>query len=182
MGPRGQADAAQALFAGFCFLRLCLRRKLSPFISRIWTWWVRRSSNAPVRRSEPKTSVHSSNGRLDRGHQDRATLVALAEHLEQQLGAGLGERHETQLVDDEELEVGELLLEPQQLSVIARLHELVDQGGGGGKADRQVSSGRRQGRGRAQCDSCRCRNCPERSHSPGARCTRIVPARGPAPC
>ena len=65
MGPRGQADAAQALFAGFCFLRLCLRRKLSPFISRIWTWWVRRSSNAPVRRSEPKTSVHSSNGRLE---------------------------------------------------------------------------------------------------------------------
>ena len=34
VGPRGQADAAQALFAGFCFLRLCLRRKLSPFISR----------------------------------------------------------------------------------------------------------------------------------------------------
>ena len=22
--------------------RLCLRRKLSPFISRMWTWWVRR--------------------------------------------------------------------------------------------------------------------------------------------
>ena len=24
--------------------RLCLRRKLSPFISRMWTWWVMRSS------------------------------------------------------------------------------------------------------------------------------------------
>ena len=72
------------------------------------------------------------------GDQDRAALVALGENLEQQLGAGLGERHETQLVDDEELEVGELLLEPQELSVIARFHELVDQGGGGGKADRQA--------------------------------------------
>ena len=48
--------------AAFCLLRL--RRQLSPFISRIWTWWVRRSSRAPVRRSEPNTSVHSSKGRL----------------------------------------------------------------------------------------------------------------------
>ena len=28
------------------------------------TWWVRRSSKAPVSRSDPKVSVHSSNGRL----------------------------------------------------------------------------------------------------------------------
>src|SRR6188472_4340208 len=28
------------------------------------TWWVNRSSSAPVRRSEPKVSVHSSKGRL----------------------------------------------------------------------------------------------------------------------
>ena len=28
------------------------------------TWWVMRSSSAPVRRSDPKVSVHSSNGRL----------------------------------------------------------------------------------------------------------------------
>ena len=58
-------DAGQVPFFDFCFLRLWLRRKLSPFISRIWTWWVRRSSKAPVRRSEPNTSVHSSNGRLE---------------------------------------------------------------------------------------------------------------------
>ncbi len=44
---------------------LCLRRKLSPFISRMWTWWVRRSSYAPVRRSEPSTSVHSAKGRFE---------------------------------------------------------------------------------------------------------------------
>ena len=29
--------------AAFC--RLCRRRQLSPFISRMWTWWVRRSSS-----------------------------------------------------------------------------------------------------------------------------------------
>ena len=31
---------------------------LSPFISRMWTWCVRRSRSAPVSRSEPKTEVH----------------------------------------------------------------------------------------------------------------------------
>ena len=34
------------------------------------------------------------------GHQDRAPLVALAEDFEQQLGAGLRERHEAEFVDD----------------------------------------------------------------------------------
>ena len=35
------------------------------FISKMWTWWVSRSSRAPVRRSDPNVLVHSSNGRLD---------------------------------------------------------------------------------------------------------------------
>ena len=35
------------------------------------------------------------------GHQDRAPLVALAEDFEQQLGAGLRERHEAEFVDDQ---------------------------------------------------------------------------------
>src|SRR5271170_4128646 len=30
----------------------------------MWTWWVRRSRSAPVRRSEANTLVHSSKGRL----------------------------------------------------------------------------------------------------------------------
>src|SRR5438128_1562812 len=34
-----------------------------------------------------------------------------AEDLEQQFGPGLGQRHEAQLVDDQQLEVGEHLLE-----------------------------------------------------------------------
>ena len=37
------------------------------------------------------------------GDEDRACLVALAEDLEQQLCAGLGERDEAEFVDDEEL-------------------------------------------------------------------------------
>ena len=67
------------------------------------------------------------------GDQDRATLVALAEHLEQQLGAGLGEGHEAQFVDDQELPSGEPFLEPKELLVVPGLHEPVDQGGGGDK-------------------------------------------------
>jgi hypothetical protein len=46
-------------------LRLWRSLKLSPFISRMWTWWVRGSRIAPVRRSDPKTSVHSSKGRFE---------------------------------------------------------------------------------------------------------------------
>ena len=59
----------------------------------------------------------------------------MAEYLEQEFGAGLGQRHEAELVDDQKLVGGELLLEPRQLLVIAGLHELVDQRGGGDKAD-----------------------------------------------
>ena len=31
----------------------------------MWTWWVNRSSSAPVSRSEPKISVHSLKGRFE---------------------------------------------------------------------------------------------------------------------
>ena len=44
------------------------------------------------------------------GDQDRPSLVALAEDLEEELSAGLGERYEAQLADDEQLEPGQLLL------------------------------------------------------------------------
>ncbi len=44
---------------------------------------------------------------------DRATLIALAEHLKQQLGAGLRQRHEAELVDDQKLVGGELPLQAQ---------------------------------------------------------------------
>ena len=43
------------------------------------------------------------------GHQDRAPLVALAEDFEQQLGAGLRERHEAEFVDDQKVILCQLL-------------------------------------------------------------------------
>ena len=45
------------------------------------------------------------------GHQDRSTLVTLAEHLEEQLGASLGQGHEAQFVDDQKLGDGLSLIQ-----------------------------------------------------------------------
>ena len=70
---------------------------------------MRRSTRAPVSLSEPKTSVHSSKGSLG-GDQNRTSLVSLTEDLEEELRAGLGEWDEAKLVDDEQLEAGQLLL------------------------------------------------------------------------
>src|SRR3546814_19379026 len=74
---------------------------------------------------------------LFRSDDGGAALVALGEDLEEEFGAGLGQRHEAQFVDDEELQSGEPFLEPEELLVVTCLHELVDQGGGGGKAARE---------------------------------------------
>ncbi len=60
---------------------------------------------------------------------------ARADHLEQQLGTGLGERHEAEFVDYEEPVFRQLLLEAQQALLVPGLHHRVDQGGGGGKAE-----------------------------------------------
>ena len=72
------------------------------------------------------------------GDDGGAALVALAEHLEQQFGAGLGERHVAEFVDDQQLVAGELALQAQQPLLVAGLDQLVDQGGGGGEADREA--------------------------------------------
>ena len=71
------------------------------------------------------------------GDQDRTSLVSLAEDLEEEFRAGLGEWDEAQLVDDEQLESGQLLLEVQQSSFVPSLDQLMDQRGGRGEADRQ---------------------------------------------
>ena len=75
------------------------------------TWWVIRSSSAPVRCSDPRVSVHSPNGRL-LVIRVAPPFVALRDQLKQQFRAGLGERHEAQLIDDENLVTGHLFLEP----------------------------------------------------------------------
>src|SRR5271154_837217 len=53
------------------------------------------------------------------GDDDRAALVALAEDLEQQLGASRREGHVAQLVDDQQLVAGELALQALQTFFVA---------------------------------------------------------------
>lgn len=72
------------------------------------------------------------------GDQRGTPFVALRDQLEQQLGAGLAQGHEAQLVDDQELVTHNLFLQTQQPTFIAGLHQFVDQRGGGGEADRQA--------------------------------------------
>ena len=71
------------------------------------------------------------------GDQDRPSLVALTEDLEEELSPCLGERDEAQLVDDQQLEPGQPLLQIEQPPLVPGLDQLVYQGGGGGEADRQ---------------------------------------------
>src|SRR5436305_15329045 len=63
--------------------------------------------------------------------------MALAEELEQQLRSGLGERHVTQFVDDQQLCGGEILLQSQQAALVPRLLELVDEACGSGEDNRE---------------------------------------------
>lgn len=47
------------------------------------------------------------------GDQSGSAFVALRDQFEQQFRSGFGERHEAQLVDDQEVAGSHLLLEPQ---------------------------------------------------------------------
>src|SRR5699024_11225541 len=67
-----------------------------------------------------------------RGDDGGGALVPLADQLEEQLCAGLRERHEAELVDDQELMAGELALQPQEAPLVPGLDEVVDDGRGGG--------------------------------------------------
>ena len=69
--------------------------------------------------------------------QDRASLVTLAEDLEEKFGTGLGEWDEAELVDDEQLEPGQIHWEVEQSSLVPGLNHLVDQRGSRGEAGRQ---------------------------------------------
>ena len=71
------------------------------------------------------------------GHQSGAALVTLAEHLEQQFGAGFTERNKAGFVDDQQAVFSQLLLEAQQAFLVSGLHQLVNQGGGRGEAHRE---------------------------------------------
>ena len=54
------------------------------------------------------------------GHKSRSAFVSLAEGLEEQFGTGLGQRHEAQFIDDENLVAGQKLLEAQKMLFVAR--------------------------------------------------------------
>ena len=64
-----------------------------------------------------------------RGDNGRAAFMTLAEDLEEQLRAGLGERHIAEFVDDEQFDGGELGLELEQTPFVARLHQLMHEAG-----------------------------------------------------
>ena len=69
------------------------------------------------------------------GDERRGTLISLTEGFEEQLGAGLRQGHIAQLVDDEQLVGGHLLLEPEQTLFVTGLDQFADQGGGGDEAN-----------------------------------------------
>ena len=55
------------------------------------------------------------------GDDGGAAFVPLGEHLKQQLGAGLRQRHVAELVDDQQLVGDQLALETQQALLVAGL-------------------------------------------------------------
>ena len=78
------------------------------------------------------------------GDDHRASLVALRDGFEQKFGAGFGQRHEAELIDDQQMLAGELFLQAQKTPLIARFHQFMNQGGGGDKANLQALLAGRQ--------------------------------------
>ena len=89
LGARGpkMPDACQGALAAGQFMADCVvwgselalsgsrrSRKLWPFISRMWTWWVRRSRMAPVRALRSEHLGPFVEGQV-RGDDDRAALA-----------------------------------------------------------------------------------------------------------
>ena len=67
---------------------------------------VQQGAGQPLRAEDRGPLVKGQVG----GDQNRTSLVSLTEDLEEELRAGLGERDEAKLVDDEQLEACQLLL------------------------------------------------------------------------
>ena len=78
------------------------------------------------------------------GDERRVAFVALADGLEEQLGAGLRQRHVAQLIDDQQFVGGDLLLEPEQSLFVSGLDQFADQCGGGDEADAMPALAGRQ--------------------------------------
>src|SRR5208283_2542198 len=61
------------------------------------------------------------------GQVHAASLVALAEDLEQQLGPSRRERHIAEFIDDQQLVAGELTLKAQQPFFVTRFEQFMDE-------------------------------------------------------
>ncbi len=81
------------------------------------------------------------------GDQRRTAFVAPAEDLEQQFGPGLGQRHEAQFVDEQQLEAGEHLLKAHQAPFVLGFDQLMRQRRRSGEPDAKtlLASGQAQG-------------------------------------
>src|SRR6266478_483387 len=69
------------------------------------------------------------------GDDGGAALVALAEDLEQQLGAGRRKGYIAEFIDDQQLVTGQLALQAEQSLLVPGLDQPVDHSGRGGEAD-----------------------------------------------
>ena len=65
----------------------------------------------------------------------------MAEGLEEEFRAGLGQGHQAELIDDQQSETGQLALEVEQLALVPGLQKFVDQGHFGGQAHRAQAQG-----------------------------------------
>jgi hypothetical protein len=75
-------------------------------------------------------------GEREVGGQDHGGfLSALGDHLEQELGADLGERDVADLVDGDQVVARPAGQDPTELELLLGLDQFVDQVGGGGEAD-----------------------------------------------
>ena len=81
---------------------------------------MRRSTRVTTQAAEENTSAHSEKGLLV-VDQNRGALVALRDELEQQLRSGLRQRDEAQLVNGQQLVVGELFLQPRRFEFVKEL-------------------------------------------------------------
>ena len=83
---------------------------------------VEQSSGEPLVAEDAGPLVEGQVRGDDRG----AALVALADELEEELGAGLRQGYEAEFVDDEQLASGELPLKAEQSLVVLGLDHLVE--------------------------------------------------------
>lgn len=61
------------------------------------------------------------------GHDQAGPLVGRADHIEQQLRPQLARRDVAQLVEDQQVQLGQLTLHPRELSFFPGFHQLSDQ-------------------------------------------------------